>query len=454
MLNAMMLTRVLVILVLLSLEAVTEVWGFAEESLGWRDPATGVTYSPSNGYPEISTVHDDLTYALALAAGFTLTDSRTLQIWNQLTDSEVLPGGSVSYTNCLGTFNAPPVTSAFPECTGQNCAKVIWPEWDKMSNPNTCTTSRFGPYSPFFHFAHRTGPLAARDIGALHDWAWGLTDTLVGYEAYAWGGRNDATVMQATKRYIRPTVIATTIRAGSLEAFGTYLHSLADSYSHEDCIAAMDAMTNPEMPWATHSSPPLDPSVPACDYHPNRPAAGDVHGKEFGSAYADAQRTIDASLAVYNELSLRSVQREGNYYPLDLNTAMVVGGTATTLKGAVEHFVKDRDYTDPGYRREYADSLAAAIAAQPRIPIQRISFISQSDCFFDWAERTYPSLFAPAGVVSNPLAPYYYRYYTQTIAYLGVSAADYHVYYIGALSNNSVLDAGDLSSWLALAGCQ
>lgn len=450
----MMLWRVIVLFVLLSLDAVPVVWGFAEESLGWRDPATGMTYPPSSGYPEISTVHDDLTYPLALAAGFTITDSNTLQVWDQLTDSEVLPGASVSYTNCLGTFYPPPETSTFPECTGQSCAKVIWPEWDKISDPNACTTSRFGPYSPFFHFAHRTGALAARDIGALHDWAWGLTDTLVGYEAYAWGGRIDATVMQATKRYTRSAVITTTVRAGSLEAFGTYLHSLADSYSHEDCIAAMDAMTNPIMPWATHSSPPIDPSVPACDYHPNHPTADDVHGREFGRVYVNTQRTINASLAVYNELSLRSVQRDGMYYPLDLNTAIVVSGTPTTLSEAIEHFVKDRDYTEPGYRREYADSLAAAIAAQPRLPIPRISFISQSNCLFNWAERNYASLFAPMGAISNIVAPYYYRYYTQTYAYLGTSFADNHVYYLGPVSNNTILDAGALSSWLATAGCQ
>jgi len=76
-----------------------------------------------------------------------------------------------------------------------------------------------------------------------------------------------------------------------------------------------------------------------------------------------------------------------------------------------------------------------------------------ADCLFNWAERDYPSLFAPAAI-SNTVAPYYYRYYSQTNAYLGVSAADNHLYYLGPASSYSLVDAGPLSGWLAAAGCQ
>jgi hypothetical protein len=78
---------------------------------------------------------------------------------------------------------------------------------------------------------------------------------------------------------------------------------------------------------------------------------------------------------------------------------------------------------------------------------------SPSDCLFNWAERNYPNLFAPAGAMSSTLAQYYYRYYSQTNAYVATSSADNHVYYLGPLSNNSILDAGALSGWLSTAGC-
>lgn len=78
----------------------------------------------------------------------------------------------------------------------------------------------------------------------------------------------------------------------------------------------------------------------------------------------------------------------------------------------------------------------------------------QSDCLFNWAERTYPTLFAPAGASSATLAPYYYRYYSQSRSYLGTSSMDGHVYYLGPIAGNSILDVGALSTWLATASCQ
>ena len=83
-----------------------------------------------------------------------------------------------------------------------------------------------------------------------------------------------------------------------------------------------------------------------------------------------------------------------------------------------------------------------------------VTFNSQSDCLFNWAQGNYPSLFAPATSISNSLASYYYRYYSQTGAYLATSSDDNHVYYLGPLSSYAVLDLGTLSLWLSLAGCQ
>ena len=265
-------------IIILLAQVPVSVWGFAEEPIGFRDPATGTTYSPDpeNGRPEISTVHDDLTYALALAAGFSDTDSRLLQVWNQLVDSEFLPP---SYSNCGGSFAPQPDPAVlYPGCKlNGTCEKLIWPQWGNMQNANTCISSQFGPFSPFFHFPHRTGPLADRDIGVLRDWAWGRTQTLVAYEAYAWGRITDLTVVTAPYRYVRSWPVDTTMEAGSLEAFATYLHALADSYSHEDCIAEMDAVG---LEWATHT---ITNDYPACKYNPNNPQPDDVHGVEFGN---------------------------------------------------------------------------------------------------------------------------------------------------------------------------
>jgi len=106
--------------------------------------------------------------------------------------------------------------------------------------------------SPFFHFSHRSGPL--RRV------------TLVRCTIGPGGRPLSLTTMQTNYRYTRTAVITTGMAAGSLEVFATYLHSLADAYSHQDCIAAMDALG---MPWATHTITQFgDPSVPACNYNP------------------------------------------------------------------------------------------------------------------------------------------------------------------------------------------
>jgi hypothetical protein len=341
------------------------VWGFAEEHLCFRDPASGLETDE-----EISTIHDDLTYVLALAAGFTISDAQTLEIWNQLVDSEQLgPGEEIVYDNCSGAFYPTPDPRDRAVCARPgNYGEVAWPLMEQVKGP-ACVTSRFGPYSPFFHFPHQN----ARELGALHDWGWGLSDKLVGYEAYAWGGK---TVMQATCLYTRTAVISTTILAGSLPAFATYLHSLADSYSHRECIAAMDALG---MPWATHTLA----GCYECNYIPAKPTNDDAHGREFGNAHpSDSQRTDDAIRAVYGELAARSLQREGVFYPLGLDTILEVNGLATltglaklnnstTLSETLYVFVHNWGFDQPANRRAWLDAVAGAILAQ-RTPMYRV----------------------------------------------------------------------------------
>ncbi len=346
------------------------VFSFAEEELGFRD-RDSTYYPPTGDFPEgrISTIHDDLTLPLALAAGFTLTDSHTLRIWDQLVDSEILPSAATSYTFGSGGF--PEAPNPLTACLGKNHARQIWPT--AHFDPNTAaTTSRFGPYSPFFHFPHQGGS----DLNALHDWAWGYTDTLKGYAAYAWGRLSDLTLMQAVENggciITRTVTISMPVEAGSLEAFATYIHTLGDAYSHADCMAAL-ADNTPPAPWGTHTVPALgDTSIPACDYNPTNPQNDDAHGREFGSVYSDTQRTIAAARAIYAELSARSLAREGAYLPLPLTATLTVSGTQITLDEAIVHFVTAWNYDEPARRRAYADSLTAALLALPRTPTRRV----------------------------------------------------------------------------------
>ncbi|TRX02969.1 esterase/lipase family protein [Candidatus Methylobacter oryzae] len=74
------------------------------------------------------------------------------------------------------------------------------------------------------------------------------------------------------------------------------------------------------------------------------------------------------------------------------------------------------------------------------------------ECLLNWAQTFYPSLFSPSSPDLQFSSPYIYRYYPTTNAYLGVSSANDHVYYLRP-NDVSPQDIGDLSAWLKEAGC-
>lgn len=80
--------------------------------------------------------------------------------------------------------------------------------------------------------------------------------------------------------------------------------------------------------------------------------------------------------------------------------------------------------------------------------------LDPADCLFAWAERTYPSYFAPSGGSSSTALDYRYRYYSGTNAYLATAARDGHLYYYGTLSGQTLLDLGMAATWLGTAGCR
>lgn len=80
--------------------------------------------------------------------------------------------------------------------------------------------------------------------------------------------------------------------------------------------------------------------------------------------------------------------------------------------------------------------------------------VRQSDCLFNWAERTYPQYFSSIEAVSGTLSPYYYRYYSSTSNYLAISSIDSHVFLLGPISNGGLLDIGLMTGYLTTANCQ
>jgi len=170
-------------------------------------------------------------------------------------------------------------------------------------------------------------------------------------------------VLQASCTYTRTATIDIGIDAGSLQAFATYLHTLGDYYSHKSCLDVLDSMG---APWGTHSAT----GIPECNYHPSKPDNDDAHGREFGSD-PDSQRTDAAIQHVYGELTARSLQREGQYWPLSLSAPLSTISGTLTLSDTLGTFVHDWNYDQPGERRRWAAEIARAVL-EVREPIQRL----------------------------------------------------------------------------------
>ena len=261
---------------------------FAEEPLTFRDP-----YSGELTDEEVSTIHNDLTYVLALAAGFSVSDSIALQIWNQLVDSEALgPGDAISYTNGGGAFYPPPDPDVV--CGGKAHTKVLWPRAGDIVI-STSVTTRFGVYSPFFHFPRRN-PGRDRRAARL-----GLgSDRQVGRLRGVCLGRAGRLTVMRRKLSLHP--VGGDHRRRWRPVRWRPSPPICTPWPIPILIwIASRRWTRWAGPGPRTRRRRSITSVPACDYHPRTPKAGDVHGREFYT-YTDSLRTDAAVRAVYAEL--------------------------------------------------------------------------------------------------------------------------------------------------------
>lgn len=73
------------------------------------------------------------------------------------------------------------------------------------------------------------------------------------------------------------------------------------------------------------------------------------------------------------------------------------------------------------------------------------------NCFFDWTQVAYAEHLAPPTSSTLYAAPFYFRHYTDTNTYLGVSDENWHVFFRGA--GGGMSDLGSLNDWGLAAGC-
>jgi hypothetical protein len=319
----------------------------------------------------VSTHHTHLTRALAYCAGLpALTGHRNpvnplvapddaqlaerIAIYDQLTDVGTLTGQDAD-GNPVGpawtNLNSEDWTYTLPTAEAVGCAddlKMVFPITQPPALPpipnepffvpaSGAFTHRFGPWVGQFHFPQDDA--LADDLAVLRAFAVGETETLQARSLYGFGAGR-ATVWSGSCHDQRIETVATgAVKAGSAEAFGTYLHSLGDSFSHRGCREHWLHRQTP--PWYYHT--PEAAMQETCGFND--------HFFDFGCP--DDRRhagfiegTVDGGIAVFGELlgyalahgfepRVASVDAHGGWLRRQLQRfAMSFGDTETDEAGA------------------------------------------------------------------------------------------------------------------------
>lgn len=299
-----------------------------------EEPVGGGT---TNSQP--STHHLQWTRALAACAGLPYSSAadpfgapalaETIALFDELTDEGRLQGSS---TCTAGAYALP--TAAALGCAAPSLARV-YPAagWAAASG---CFTSRYGPYASLFHFATEEG------LAALRSWALDPSATLSAQARFAFGVAGEDVYSASCYRLREEVVDTGSVTAGTPQAFGLYLHALADRYSHQVCVEHWGARTAPPWPMHTRGDVPQ-----GCD-HSN-------HSYEFGCPSPEhvpfVQHNVDASEAVFGEL-LRYAQSHG-YAP----RVASFDASGAWLRRQAQRFAVDFDSAHAEQRAAFAQAV-------------------------------------------------------------------------------------------------
>ncbi len=281
----------------------------------------GTNVSPAT----VSTHHLHLTRALAYCAGFEANlqivnpvsptvitqgdarDAETIAMYDELTDQGTIRDGTTTWTNITPTWSyvfPPPETA---DCRAVAGTTMVYPllEESPPSGSNLPAdslwnqhegwfTNRFGPWAANFHFAK------SADLQTMYTFAMmkSGSQTLSARTVYGFGPANSNmwTGTCYTPEY--QTTLNTGMDAGSLQALGTYLHSLGDSYSHGVCEDNYPASYVP--PWYYHTQEGTPQNVAGCEFN--------SHALEFGCPVSETQaaferNVVDGGLEIFKKLS-------------------------------------------------------------------------------------------------------------------------------------------------------
>ena len=187
-----------------------------------------------------------------------------------------------------------------------------------------------------------------------------------------------------------------------------------------------------------------------------------------GAGLLDAYQAVNAvKSSVIQSVTSQSIG------PISFSpTTLIVGGAATISATATSGLAVSFSSMTPGICVVSGSTVTgisagtctiaadqagnASFNAAPEV-MQSITSISRADCLFNWAEKNYAQYFSPAyppGATSaTDVPPYYYRHYSSTNTYLGISSLDNNIYVLGGSFGTNIKSVGAVSSFLGVSGC-
>ena len=259
----------------------------------------------------------------------------------------------------------------------------------------------------------------------------GLTGKATGINAVSlsWIASTDNVGVTAYKIYRDGSVIAT---LSEVTAYGDTGLSAATAYSYS--VAACDAAGNCSASSATVSV--------TTQSAPDTQAPSTPTGL---SATATSSSAISLSWTASTDnvgVTAYKIYRGGTA----IATLGVVTTYADTGLSAATGYSYGVAACDAAGNCSAQSALASATTQQANV----INPSQQADCFFGFAETNYPTIFGPP-TQSQSISPYYFRFYAPG-TYLAI--ASNKLLYFGPLTQNTLLDLGDITTWYQTAGCK
>lgn len=106
------------------------------------------------------------------------------------------------------------------------------------------------------------------------------------------------------------------------------------------------------------------------------------------------------------------------------------------------------------YSAAGSNSIGWGVATTATVTVMPDAVVSgaEAECLFNWGEDSYAAQLAPRRSATLTWSVYTYRAYATTGTYLGISSADWRLYFIDASGRTS--DLGPAATWSAQARCR